>query len=224
MKTRITIQGRNRKVGFGVPVSTTESDSCPDSCEFKNGVCYAKKGRTRLIWDEVKTGFSRRAKKPFSNSWDHFIEEIKYLRPKQLWRHNQAGDLPNKGNDNESIDPVKLAELVKANKKKYGFTYTHKTKPTHLKENLKLIKWSNKNGFTINLSANNPEHADELAKHGLPVAVVVGDKPIKKTPQGRPVAMCPYQKTKDSVDIITCDRCRLCQNSKRRSIVGFLTE
>jgi hypothetical protein len=117
-----------------------------------------------------------------------------------------------------------LSELVKANKKKYGFTYTHKTKPTHLKENLKLIKWSNKNGFTINLSANNPEHADQLAKHGVPVAVVVGDKPIKKTPQGRPVAMCPYQKTKDSVDIITCDRCRLCQNSKRRSIVGFLTE
>ena len=94
MKTRITIQGRNRKVGFGVPVSTTESDSCPDSCPLKNGICYAKKGRTRLIWDEVKTGFSRRAKKPFSNSWDHFIEEIKYLRPKQLWRHNQAGDLP----------------------------------------------------------------------------------------------------------------------------------
>ena len=212
-KVHLTLKSSNIKTGE-ISVSTTEEDSCPTSCPLRGQGCYADGYPLKGHWNRVPD---------IGLDWDDFCQTVQD-KATALWRHNQAGDLPNKGNDNESIDPVKLAELVKANKKKYGFTYTHKTKPTHLKENLKLIKWANKNGFTINLSANNPEHADELAKHGVPVAVVVGDKPIKKTPQGRPVAMCPYQKTKDSVDIITCDRCRLCQNSKRRSIVGFLTE
>ena len=68
----------------------------------------------------------------------------------------------------------------------------------------------------MNLSANDLDHADELAKHGLPVAVVV-DKHTTKTPDGRPVAMCLSQ-TKG----LTCKQCKLCSVNTRKTIVGFL--
>jgi len=221
MKIRITLQSKNKKLGK-MPTTTTERKSCPDSCPLKNGDCYGEKYHTSIVWGETETGFNKRWKKSFSNSWDDTIKAItNFPESVDIWRHNQIGDLPNDGDDNESIDEKKLNQLVEANNKRRVICFTHKHK---YKKNIELIKKANENGFTINLSANNLEHADELAKHGVPVAVVVGDKPIKKTPQGRPVAMCPYQKTKDSVNIITCDRCRLCQNNKRRSIVGFLTE
>ena len=68
---------------------------------------------------------------------------------------------------------------------------------------------------------NDPAHADSLARHGLPIAVVVGDKPIKKTAGGLPVAMCPAQDKKKG---ITCAVCKLCANPNRRAVVGFLKD
>ncbi len=217
MKIRLTEISNNKKVGH-IPTTTTEPASCPDSCPLKAGVCYAKKGRTRMIWDEVATGISKRWGSTFANDWENTIKKIARFPTGQLWRHNQAGDLPNRGADNETIDPVKLGQLVKANRKKNGFTYTHKPDTA---ENIALIKSANQNGFTINLSANDPAHADQLARHGLPIAVVVGDKPIKKTAGGLPVAMCPAQDKKKN---ITCAVCKLCANPNRRAVVGFLKD
>ena len=93
----------------------------------------------------------------------------------------------------------------------HNFTHKHK-----YKKNIELIKKANENGFTINLSANNLEHADELAKHNLPVAVIV-DEHTTATPDGRPVAMCLSQ-TKG----LTCKQCKLCSVNTRKTIVGFL--
>jgi hypothetical protein len=72
-----------------------------------------------MHWDKVTQGER-------GLDWAEFLAEIKALPRHQLWRHNQAGDLPGVG---DSLDVAKLAELTKANKGKNGFTYTHK-KPT----------------------------------------------------------------------------------------------
>ena len=215
-KVRFTRISTNRKTGF-IPVTTSEENTCPSSCPLKEkNICYAKKGSTRLIWKEVKKGKSERWNKPFNNDYDSLLKEIKKLPPGQLWRHNQAGDLAHNGN-NESIDVDKLKQLVKANKGKNGFTYTHKTQ---LEENFKKIKYANDKGFTINLSANDLQHADELKKHNLPIATIVGTKPVKETPQGHKIKMCPNQVNK----AITCELCLMCSKSKRDYIVGFLKD
>ena len=39
-------------------------------------ICYAKKGKMRMIWNEVDTGISGRHKTKFNNDYDSFIKEI----------------------------------------------------------------------------------------------------------------------------------------------------
>jgi hypothetical protein len=71
----------------------------------------------------------------------------------------------------------------------------------------------------VNLSADDVGHADRLAAHGLPVAVIVPmDTPKHSTtPEGRPVLVCPAQTT----EYMTCALCALCQRADRRQIIGF---
>ena len=216
-KTRFTRVSKNSKTGY-MPVSTSEENTCPTSCPLKNkNICYATKGKLKLVWKETATGQSTRWKNnKIENSYNKFIQEIKKLPNGQIWRHNQAGDLAHNGN-NESIDFDLLKQLVNANKNKNGFTYTHKTK---LKENFNKIKYANKNGFTINLSTNNLNEADTLTKYNLPIASIVGKIPVNKTPNGHKVKMCPNQKNKS----VTCDLCRWCSKSNRKFIVGFLQD
>ena len=80
-------------------------------------------------------------------------------------------------------------------------------------ENFTKIKYANDNGFIINLSANNVNHADELKQYDLPIATIVGTKPINKTPEGHKIKMCPNQKNKS----IKCELCQWC--SKMSTIV-----
>jgi hypothetical protein len=145
--------------------------------------------------------------------WSQFLSEIAGLPEGQLWRHNQAGDLPGLG---EQIDTVALSQLVSANKGKRGWTYTHKHSTG---SNLDAIRNSNANGFTVNLSANNLQHADELADTNCgPVVVVLPSDQTTNTttPGGRKVVICPAAIR----DGITCASCGLCQR-QRSSIIGF---
>ena len=149
-------------------------------------------------------------------TWDQFVKKVAALPIGAAWRHNQAGDLPGVGN---AVDPQKLRELVIANHGKRGFTYTHKP-PTP--ENKRAIANANLNGFTINLSANNPTHADMLAKEkvGPVVCVLPADVSGKQdifTPAGRRVVVCPATYRDD----IQCVDCMLCQRVDRQVIVGF---
>jgi hypothetical protein len=125
---------------------------------------------------------------------------------------NVAGDLPGEG---EQVDAYALGQIVKANRGRSGFTYTHKHSPDAIKWAKAATAW----GFTVNLSADDVGHADRLAAHGLPVAVIVPmDTPKhSRTPEGRPVLVCPAQTT----EYMTCALCALCQRADRRQIIGF---
>jgi hypothetical protein len=159
MNVHLTLVSSNAKTG-PIPVSTSAATTCPEACPFKKSGCYADSGPLALHWSKVTSG-----QRGFD--WSAFLGKIRSFPAGQLWRHNQAGDLPGVG---DKVDAKALRELVNANTGKRGFTYTHK--PLSL-GNLSAIRSANKRGFVVNLSANSVSHADKLAKTGLPVAAVV---------------------------------------------------
>ena len=86
MQYHLTPRSSNKKTG-PIPVSTTSRDSCPDTCPLKNGGgCYAGSGPLSLHWDKVGTDRGV--------SLESFCDTIRALPKGQVWRHNQAGDLP----------------------------------------------------------------------------------------------------------------------------------
>jgi hypothetical protein len=202
-------RSRNAKTG-PIPVSTTSADTCPDACPLKAGGCYAVANfHLRQHWNKVTNGKR-------GEDYDTFLGKIAALPGGQLWRHNQAGDLPGAG---DTIDITALARLVEANAGRRGFTYTHKPP---VGENAPAIADANARGFTINLSANNLRHADELASLGIaPVVTVLpsdarGHRNIQ-TPAGRRVVVCPAIYRED----VTCASCGLYQRADRPVIIGF---
>ena len=204
----LTLKSRNEKVG-PIPVSTTEARTCPVSCPFKKNGCYADGGPLALFWGKVSRGDA-------GVSWDEFCGQIQALPEGQLWRHNQAGDLPS--SDGVRIDPFAMHDLVSTNRGKRGFTYTHHD--VTLQDNAEVVAYANGQGFTVNLSGNNLAHADSLAalNIGPVVAVVPEDHPEHSvTPEGRKVVVCPEQTGKAK----SCTECQLCQRVDRKVIVGF---
>lgn len=216
MRYHLTTQSTNVKTG-PIPVSTSSQRTCPPSCPFRNHGCYAGQAPLVFHWNAVSRG---ERGTPFAA----FLSAIKSLPPNQLWRHNQAGDLPGIGNH---IDRTKLVSLAKSSQGRRGFTYTHKPciategVPSSVsRANLASVRQASRLGFTINLSGNGIAHADRLAKTGLPVATVVpSDSPARfTTPAGNRVVVCPAQRS----DTTTCSTCGLCAKSNRGFIIGFL--
>lgn len=227
-----TLKSNNLKTGE-MPVTTSEASTCPVVCPFNHaneGGCYADAGPLKLHWDKV----SRHER---GEDWLSFIKTVESFAPDTKWRHNQAGDLP--GNS-YTLDARKCEELARANGNRSGFTYTHYDVLTS-ERNHEVVRGVNtSSNFTINLSANNMAHADELvATDAGPVCTVL---PIEyerrharngewtetlsdyrqrtanlQTPAGNDVKICPAT----YMDSVTCKSCMLCAKKNRKVAVGF---
>jgi hypothetical protein len=204
----IALASRNVKTG-PIPVTTSSRDTCPDACPFKGNGCYAEGGPLAMHWRAVSEGKR-------GTTWRSLLATISALPAGQLWRHNQAGDLPGVG---DRIDTRALRQLATANTGRMGFTYTHKPLTPR---NRAAIAAANEAGFTVNVSANSPGHADTLAD-GLPLVTVLpadidgAATPVLKTPAGRVISVCPATYRDD----VSCATCGLCARGQRKSIVGF---
>ena len=204
----VTPKSKNAKVGK-MAVTTSTATTCPTSCPFKSNGCYADSGPLKLHWDKV-------TREERGDDWSTFISKIKDLPTGSKWRHNQAGDLPG---DMEKLDDKKCIELAKANEGKRGFTYTHYDVLDNF-QNAITVNMMNHLGFTVNVSANNLEHADKLCDMDIaPVATVL---PIDQTtntvtPKGRKVVVCPATYKDD----VSCASCMLCEKWDRNVVVGF---
>lgn len=199
----LSLKSANAKTG-PIPVSTTTRATCPVDCAMRDA-CYAASGPLALHWGAVSSGAR-------GTDWPTFVGAIAALPDGQLWRHNQAGDLPG---DGHTVDPVALGELVRANRGRRGFTYTHYRDA----QSLNWVRHANAWGFTINLSANDLRDADALADTGAgPVVVVLPSDTTQntRTPAGRRVVVCPATQRDD----VSCDTCQLCAR-RRETIVGF---
>jgi len=201
----LTLKSGNAKTG-PIPVSISTKAFCPDTCPLKSAGCYAEGGPLRIHWDKVNSGER-------GMSWEAFCEAVKGFEDGTLWRHNQAGDLPHKDGE---IDVLALEALVDANEGKRGFAYTHH-KPTT--SNVWELWIANERGFTVNLSADNLEQADQYAETGLPVVTLLPTDQVTNTvtPAGRRVVVCPATQRDD----VTCATCQLCQRRDRTVVIGF---
>lgn len=204
-RVRLTLKSRNAKTG-PIPVSTTERGSCPSNCSLAGNGCYADTGPLAIVWRSVPV---------VGLPWARFCDAVRELPPGQLWRHNQAGDLPHEG---QVIDAGKMSELVAANLGRRGFTYTHHDMA--VAANRAAVADANRQGFTINLSANNLEQADALAALGIGPVVTLAPATQRDngvTPGGRRVVVCPAV-TQSGV---TCATCKLCAVAGRDCVVAF---
>lgn len=212
MKYSFTRISQNVKTG-PIPVTMSHKETCPNACPLKSSGCYAESGNVNIHWQNISTG-------KHGIEWGELIDNIRALPKGQLFRHNVAGDLPH---NEQLINWSMVYSLMQSNQGKQGFTYTHhKVTGTDIiaSENRDTIQRLNAGGFTVNLSANSPEHADELYNLGIaPVVTLIDiDAPkISHTPAGRAIVVCPAVTT----DGVTCATCGLCAKRDRRSIVGF---
>lgn len=219
MKVLFVKKSSNFKVG-ALPVSITESKSCPKTCPHINGNCYAKTGPQSWIWSKVDRGTAGKN----LSGWSEFCKKIAALPAGQPYRHNTSGDLPH---FDGLIRLDLLKELIEANTGKRGWTYSHHLLNTH---NTEALKHSTNNGFVINASTESLNDCDKAIDKGLNSCVVISsdnpdliafsslvDKktyyrqtaPIK-TPKGRRVVICPAQKCQPT----KCSNCLLCSKDR----------
>src|SRR6267154_5809839 len=165
MRVQFIAVSQNAKTG-PIPVSIIERASCWSGCALYENGCYAEAGALALHWDRASRGLA-------GGSWSEFCANVAALRPGRLWRYAQAGDLPGYGAE---IDGALLDELVAANIGKNTIAFTHKPvlgdDPVAV-ENRRLIAAAVTASFTVNLSADNPAHADRLAERGIAPVVTV---------------------------------------------------
>lgn len=204
----LSLKSANAKTG-PIPVSTSMSTTCPPSCPFnRGGGCYAGSGPLALHWQRVTRGER-------GVTWSEFLDQVRALPKGQLWRHNQAGDLPGEG---EEINASAMHQLANATRGQRMFTYTHKHNNS---KNHDIIRDFNQNSdAVINLSANNLAHADYLASLNIgPVCVVLPSEQTTNccTPSGRRVVVCPATQREG----VTCASCQLCARKNRSVIIGF---
>lgn len=214
----------NRKTG-PIPVTSSSADSCSITCPLNKGdngetlttngklpKCYAGFGNTAIHWRKLNSA-TPNGKNILD--WEGLCNNVRALPKGQLWRHNEAGDLPTLG-DRETIDPDALQSLVRANRGKRGFTYTHHS-PTA--QNASAAVWASRQGFTVNLSANNVAQALEYKRDTLaPIVTILPiDAPNVQTVEGIKIVACPAEKS----DKVQCANCALCYDHDRDYIIGF---
>ena len=218
MNYSMTRVSKNIKTG-PIPVTYSNKNTCPDNCSLKYdaidktkpGPCYAMGGHVNIHFNKLTTGER-------GYNYQDLILEVESIRRGALWRHNVSGDLLNSPLDKETIDFKALVQLIKANKGKRGFTYTHYKLNL---QNRAAIDYSNQQGFTINISTETIDQAVKSFKAGRPtVTLIPEDAPkVTRTKEGINIVRCPA--TNDTKTNIDCNQCELCQDQDRAYIIGF---
>jgi hypothetical protein len=208
----LTKKSSNVKTG-PIAVSTTSRDSCSPSCPLFGSGCYAETGPLRLHWDAVSDGPWR--DKPRGTDIESFIASLRSLPEGSCFRHNQAGDLPHV---NGLINAHALELITDACKERklIAWTYTH-----HSVDNMNntvLIKRSNNEGLTVNVSAHNQQQAADLHRKGLPSVCIVPKNETRKAwdHDGVKFLVCPAQWSDKN-----CAECKLCSVADRACVVAF---
>jgi len=208
LRFHLTRVSSNVKTG-PIPVSTSSRASCSPSCPFLANGCYAEAGPLALHWAAVTRG-DRGV--PFAD----FLQSIRNLPKGQIWRHNQAGDLPHSAG---KISRRFIRSIVAANRGRRGFTYTHHDLSKG--ENASLIRYANRNGFRVNVSTETESAADHAIAAGLPAVLAVPSTETRRSwrsPAGNAVLVCPAQRS----DTKTCADCQLCEKRGSRVVIAFI--
>lgn len=206
----------------GVAIAYGPRSTCPPSCAFYGRAgCYADAGaHTRLAWDRTDSGSDRNVR-----TWRGFLSAL-WMSEAKRFRFAVAGDLPGVGEKVNRRAVRALTRAATANGRgasRSAWTYTHKRS----REALAAAREATADGFTVNLSANNPADADELLRHGLPVACVTARPVLQTTPAGVQIVPCPAITSEVfGSGTVTCNNCGgakgpLCGRADRSYVIGF---
>lgn len=206
----LSLKSGNAKTGQ-MAVSTSSKVTCSPSCPFlpeNGGGCYAASGPLNLHWLKVTSGER-------GQSFSAFLQALAGIPAGSPFRHNQAGDLPHTEGRISRTFVRRMAAAVSHLK---AYTYTHHS--LTLGENLSLLKFANRKGFTVNVSCETERQVDETIKAGLPAVVVVDADESRnqwRTSDGNVVLVCPAQRS----DSKTCAECMLCHKRGKRVAIAF---
>jgi len=209
VNVKFTLVSGNKKTG---PITTTmtESSTCPSVCPLIGNGCYAAYGPTAMHWKRTDKGEN-------VLTWADYCSKVRKLPDGHMVRHNVAGDLPH---TNQMINADMVYMLAVASARKRVFTYTHHNVIDNEK-NMSIVATINQcSDMTINLSANNMEHADQLIKTKCgPVTVLMPEnaEKVTHTPDGNTVVLCPATYRDDT----NCMNCGICAVKTRKAIIGF---
>ena len=195
----------------GMPASYSPISDCNPDCPLMSGGCFALHGHVAIHW--LKVSIWERGV-----SFWQFCRQVKALPRGIVWRHNIAGDLPRTGRT-KRICKFRATKLMKANKGKKGYTYTHHEQTPH---NLAIIREMNEGGFTVNVSCDTPQQAADIRNStALPtVTILPSDAPKVQEIDGVKIVACPSQ-TSDKVHCNPVCVHQMCANPKRDYVVGF---
>jgi hypothetical protein len=198
----------NAKTG-PIPVSTSSKATCP-TCPFMGNGCYAASGPLATIgsghpWRTV----ARRSLTSWLRSARYRLASYGVTIKPATCR-----TLPGR------ISRRFIRGMTAANRGRRGFTYTHHDLTKG--ENLSLIRYANRNGFTVNVSTESEAAADRAIAAGLPAVIAVPSTETRttwRTPDGNVVLVCPAQRS----DTKTCSDCQLCSDKRgRRVVIAFV--
>lgn len=204
----LSIKSGNKKTGE-MAVSTSSKATCSPSCPFLNNGCYAQSGPLNLHWLKVTSGER-------GESFPNFLQKLKALPESSAFRHNQAGDLPHTAG---KISRTFIRRMVESVSHLRAYTYTHHS--VKLGENLSLLRYANRNGFTINVSCETEAQVDDAIAAELPAVLVVPSdekRTVWRTESGNAVIVCPAQRS----DTVTCADCMLCHKRGKKVAIAFL--
>tara|TARA_Y100000401_G_scaffold115271_1_gene118700 strand:- start:20147 stop:20881 length:735 start_codon:yes stop_codon:yes gene_type:complete len=205
MAWRLKLVSGNSQTG-PIPVSTSGKDTCNPKCPLIKK-CYAKK----LFW--INNDWNKVSSGERGTDYSTFTNSIRKLPHGQLWRHNQAGDIPSPNR------PDLVDQLIKANRGRRGFTYTswdHKDK---------LFLRAKRAGFTINKSCYTASSAAATAARGIPA--VFSGAPVEYrdvtawTEFGVRFVVCPTKRNSPAAKKVQCATCQLCHTRPDNTVIVF---
>ena len=209
-RAHLTRRSGNEKTGV-MAVTTNSQNTCSRSCSFhpdNGGGCYAWSGyHLRNHWQKVSTGDR-------GKPWREHLADLAALPAGEKLRLCQAGDFPATG---QNISERYVRALAKAVRHLKAWSYTHHPLTP---SNLKLLRFLNRQGVTINASTETESDADAAVAAGLPAVLAVDSEESRaqwNTAAGNRVIVCPAQRRET-----TCADCMLCHKRGRRVVVAFL--
>lgn len=214
--------GRTRFVAIGPFVSSTYVSiqaTCPSSCPFKSGGCFAKAGSSHLTMNQLDRAARRmtaldvtlREAAILDSQWPNGIPQDGAKGGRDLRLHVGGEVSCSKG-------ASALAAAARRWRERGGgavWTYTHRWRE------IRRECWGEINVFA---SVENPQEIGDALRRGYQAAIVVPSFPndgLFSVP-GSPVTLvaCPFETGKD----ITCSTCRLCLDhdlAGRRQAIAF---
>jgi len=183
--------------------------SCPSTCPLRgDGGCYGENGPLAWNWNRLDRSDADKELQ--------VLQAIKRQPRGAMWRDAVVGDQKPTTPNGRNICEKTLKAKTRANAGRPVLAFTHHRINKH---NLRVLRDALRDGFQINLSADNLRDADRKADTGLPVTVVMpSDAPkVSWTPKGRKVVRCPAS---NSGKKVTCSTCGMCART-RDYIIGF---